>query len=142
MIVSDVTDARRAGEAGERANAILKAVGVAVSSAPVFESLESRLEAMLRSVGRAAEASRAYVFRNHASADASVLTTQICEWTAPDVSSIKELDSIPMRKAGFGRWVDTMRGGIRSTGWCASSRIRSASRSSPRGFGPFSPCPS
>ena len=111
MVITDNRESRLMAAAGKRANAILKAVSVVVSELSEVDSFESRLSAIVGPIGMAADASRAYIFRNDRAEDGSLLTSQICEWTAPGIASIAELENVPMTDAGFGRWVDLMRKG-------------------------------
>ncbi len=96
---------------GGCAGAVLTAVRTTLPKLSGIDSLVARLDAMIDPIGRAAEASRAYIFRNHNAVDGTILTSQICEWTESGTGSIAELDNIPLESAGFGRWIDLMEKG-------------------------------
>ena len=67
------------------------------------------IERILARVGCAAGVDRAYIFELRSDRHGSILGSQRYEWSAdstePQISN-PELQDVPMREAGFGRWID------------------------------------
>ena len=64
---------------------------------------------VLELVGRAAQADRVYVFQFRSDERGALLASQRHEWNAAGVSAQvnnPHLQNIPMREAGYGRWLD------------------------------------
>jgi PAS domain S-box-containing protein len=108
----DITEGKRAEEALRRRDAILRAVAFAAECfLTSADSWEGSIDEVLERLGRAAEASRAYVFENYTGTDGESWTTQRYEWVAPGVSAQIDnpaLKAFPYRAAGFDRWMETL----------------------------------
>jgi two-component sensor histidine kinase len=89
---------------------LLEAVLSAHRSLLRASSLEETVPPVLEEVGRAAEVDRAYVFQHRAGADNELLASQRFEWVAEGVTPEQgnpELQDVPLRSGGYGRWVDS-----------------------------------
>lgn len=67
------------------------------------------LARVLELVGRAARVDRVYIFQFRSDQRSTILANQRLEWSAADVApqiDNPELQDIPMREAGYGRWLD------------------------------------
>ena len=105
----DVTDVRRAEGLARRRGAILGAVSFAGAQLLRRPDWRDGIDAVLRSLGEAAEVSRVYVFENHPGASGETCCSQRAEWVADDVEpqiDNPELQAFPYRDMGFGRWLD------------------------------------
>jgi diguanylate cyclase (GGDEF)-like protein/PAS domain S-box-containing protein len=105
--------AERTGEVRVRA-AILEAV--AFSARAFLETgWQAGAAAALERLGRAAAASRAYVFENRRAADGQLLCSQRYEWVeqgiSPQIDS-PALQDLPYQAAGFGRWETILERGL------------------------------
>ncbi len=72
------------------------------------------IQRFLELLGRAACASRTYLFHVHPGPDGRLLTSQMYEWTAegvPPQIDNPDLQNLDMVAAGYQRWVDQMRRG-------------------------------
>jgi len=80
---------------------------------PLIREVFSNLPSILEMLGRAAEVSRVYVFRNRVQGE-EIYTSQIAEWCAegvvPQIDN-PELQDFPFIAGGFERWVKAMREG-------------------------------
>jgi PAS domain S-box-containing protein len=109
-----VETARARAEAALRRDATLEAVAFAAQRFLEERDWEEVVPEVLRRLGRATFASRAYVFQNHRGEDGSLLTSQRWEWVAPDVP--REIDnpmlqSLSWQAAGLSRWVRVLGSG-------------------------------
>jgi len=103
-----VETARARAEAALRRDATLEAVAFAAQRFLEERAWEDVVPEVLRRLGRATSASRAYVFQNHRGADGSLLTSQRWEWVAPGVTPEIDnpmLQDLPWEGAGLSRWV-------------------------------------
>jgi PAS domain S-box-containing protein len=94
--------------------AILEAVVHAAGSFLRSSDWEASTPPVLGRLGEAADASRVYIFRNHAGPDGELLTSQRYEWTAPRVPPLRTesiLRNVSLRRAGCGRWEEVLAGG-------------------------------
>jgi PAS domain S-box-containing protein len=76
---------------------------------------EQSIPALLRELGEAANVSRVYVFTNHFDAAGTVIASQRHEWVGQGIQpqmQNPDLQDIPLREVGFGRWVDEMSQGL------------------------------
>jgi PAS domain S-box-containing protein len=108
----DVTGRKQTEEALGRRDAILRAVAFA---AECFlkrpSSWEESIGVVLERLGRAAEASRVYVFENYTGTDGEGWTSQRYEWVAPGISpqiDDPSLKAFSYPATGFDRWPDTL----------------------------------
>ncbi|NWG35272.1 MAG: diguanylate cyclase [Chloroflexi bacterium] len=94
-----------------RRDSILRAVS-AVSELFLKTSLwEKNINTALEQLGRAADASRVYIFERHFSEQGVSLVSQRHEWAAQGISPQIEnpaLQNLAWREAGFARWEDTL----------------------------------
>lgn len=110
-VMLDITEQKRAEEALRRRESILEAVGFAADRLLRARAWEEAIDAVLARLGKAAGVSRVYVFENHLDDDGRLLTSPRFEWVADGVEpqiENEELQGIPYRAAGFGRWVDVL----------------------------------
>ena len=113
-VMLDITEQKRAEEALRRRESILEAVGFAADRLLRAQAWDEVIDEVLAKLGTAAGVSRVYVFENHPDADGSILASQRFEWVADGVEpqiDNEELQGIPYRAAGFGRWVDVLGAG-------------------------------
>ncbi len=71
--------------------------------------LDSALARVLEKVGRAAQVDRVYIFQTHSADDGVEYASQRFEWVAEDIKpqiGNPELQNIPLRRAGYGRWLE------------------------------------
>ncbi|OGS49026.1 MAG: hypothetical protein A3K68_01920 [Euryarchaeota archaeon RBG_16_68_13] len=108
---TDITEKTRAAEALRRRDAALAAVAFASDQLLRGARWEENIQETLRRLGEALQVSRAWLFRNHQSADGTLLTTQRAEWAlagiAPQIDN-PALQGTPMIELGFRRWVETL----------------------------------
>ena len=108
----DITERKRAEAALRRRDAILRAVAFAAECfLKRAASWEESIEEVLERLGRAAEASRVYVFENYTGKGGEELTSQRYEWVAQGISAQigdPSLKAFPYRAAGFDRWLETL----------------------------------
>jgi PAS domain S-box-containing protein len=108
----DITERKRAEAALRRRDAILQAVAFAAECfLKRAASWEESIEEVLERLGRAAEASRVYVFENYTGKDGEGWTTQRYEWVAPGISAQigdPMLKAFPFRARSFDRWMETL----------------------------------
>nr|WP_228281898.1 PAS domain S-box protein [Rubrobacter marinus] len=72
---------------------------------------EESVRTVLRRLGEATGASRAYIFENHVSEDGEIWGTQRYEWVAEGIPAQTDsplMQAIPYRAAGYGRWVEML----------------------------------
>ncbi len=71
--------------------------------------LDSALARVLEKVGRAAQVDRVYIFQTHSADDGVEYASQRFEWVADDIKpqiGNPELQNIPLRRAGYSRWLE------------------------------------
>jgi diguanylate cyclase (GGDEF)-like protein/PAS domain S-box-containing protein len=99
--------------AGPTADAILGAVGFAASEFLGAQSWETRIQAVLGRLGRAARVSRVYVFQNHLDRNDNPMFSQRYEWTAKGASP--QIDNPELQglrwDGAFRRWRDILAAG-------------------------------
>jgi len=105
---------KRAEEAIRRRGAVLEAVSFAAERFLKTACWEENIQKLLERLGRAADVSRVYIFKNRTEEDGLLLTTQRYEWVAegiePQIDN-QELQDLPWRAGGMGRWEETLSGG-------------------------------
>jgi PAS domain S-box-containing protein len=103
---------RKVEEELERRDAILDAVRFAADQfLGEAAGWEESIKAVLRRLGEATQASRVYVFENHADGDGDLRATMGYEWSAPGISIQIDnpvLQGLSYEAAGFGRWIEML----------------------------------
>ncbi len=73
------------------------------------DDVPAAVDGILQKVGAAAQVDRAYVFETHTAESGAVLASQRYEWAAdgivPQINN-PNLQRIPLRESGYGRWLD------------------------------------
>lgn len=93
---------------------VLEAVGFAADRFLGTRPWEEVVDEVLARLGRAADASRLYVFENHRGPGGELLASQRWEWTAPDSDPQihnPDLQGVPYEGTGFERWRDVLSAG-------------------------------
>jgi len=94
-----------------RRDSILRAVSAASELFLKTSRWETNVNTALEQLGRAANASRVYIFERHFSEQGDSLVSQRYEWAAEGISPQIEnpaLQNLAWRQAGFARWEDTL----------------------------------
>jgi diguanylate cyclase (GGDEF)-like protein/PAS domain S-box-containing protein len=110
-LVVDVSAEDQALADLRRREDILEAIAFAATAFLRGGSWSAEVHATLEHVGRAAEASRSYLFRLDTPAG---VVSQLAEWCAPGIEpqiDNPDLQSLDLEAAGFGRWLDELRAG-------------------------------
>ncbi len=114
VIVTDITERKRAERALHTHRAILEAVGFASQAFLQTPDWEKVIDLVLSRLGRASNVSRAYVFANAPGPDGEVFTSQRYEWVregvVPQIDN-PTLQKFPLRASGFSRWMETLGSG-------------------------------
>ena len=111
---ADITDRKRAEEELVRRDAILASAEFAGEQFLREQDWESAAHAVLKRVGEAAGASRAYLFENFVGPAGDLRTSQRFEWCAPGVSSQMGnalLRDLSFEAAGIGSWCGQLAAG-------------------------------
>ena len=111
VVIRDLEPQRLAREVARRREAILEAV--AFTAEHLFRRGTDGLADSLAELGKAAGASRVYVFENREEVR-EVYASQRCEWVGPGIEpqiENPELQDVPLREAGFERWESTFAAG-------------------------------
>jgi PAS domain S-box-containing protein len=119
VLVVDITERKRNEAALRQRDAVLEAVGMAAARLLGANDWRQTLQQVLQELGRSADASRAYVFELHQAVDGTLLASQRFEWVAEGISpqlDNPELQSLPFRAVGFGRWLEVLETGHALTG--------------------------
>ncbi len=109
-----VDTARARAEAALRRDATLEAVAFAAQRFLEEGNWEEVVPELLRRLGRATSASRAYVFQNHLGTDGTHLTSQRWEWVADGIAPLIDdpvLQSQSWVGSGLARWEKVLGGG-------------------------------
>lgn len=104
----------RMTEALLRRDLILQSVRFAAQEFLRAADWNATIERVLAKIGRAAEASRAYIFENRSDANGVLRGFQRYEWTAPGTPpqiENPELQGFCYQEAGFHRWTESLRQG-------------------------------
>ena len=112
-VLQDVTDSRRSAETIARRDAILEATSFAAERFLRSRSWQDYLPDVLERLGRAGEASRCAVFRNHDVAHGDLGVSIVDAWLA-DGYPHEDGDierNFAWESGGFGRWVQEMSAG-------------------------------
>ncbi|MDP9298841.1 MAG: PAS domain-containing protein, partial [Actinomycetota bacterium] len=113
-MLTDVTEQTLAQEALGRRDRILEAAGYAAERFLKARSWTEGIDDVLRRLGEAGEASRAFVYENSTGATGEILATRRHGWVDPDVLLLPRVDfenGFPYRAGGFGRWEDLLAAG-------------------------------
>ncbi len=97
-----------------RRERILHATGEAAGCLAQRTLEPAALEEMLGILGRATEVSRVYLFHIHSGAGPEERASSFSEWCAPGITpqhGNPALHDIPLRAAGYGRWLDVFHQG-------------------------------
>ena len=108
----DVTDRKEAQAALQRRERILEAVATIASELATTVSWQE--VDIAGRLGRAVDASRAYLFENRRSRDGTLLGVQRSEWVADGVRPLIDdttLAGFDYNALGFGRWVEVLASG-------------------------------
>lgn len=109
----DMTDRKRAEAALRYRDRILEMVAFATGRLLSAADWADEIRAVLAHLGLAADVDRVYVYENREEAD-EIWSYQRFEWVEPGLphhASNPALQTLPLYEAGFGRWVETLRGG-------------------------------
>ncbi|MDX1687115.1 MAG: PAS domain S-box protein [Candidatus Promineifilaceae bacterium] len=104
-VIRDITERKKAEIALRRREAILGAVGFSAEKFLQEGAWREQIEGVLAELGKAAAASRVYIFENGRAADGALTTSQRFEWVAPGITSQMEmLQDLRYEEVGFERW--------------------------------------
>lgn len=113
-ITRDISKRKEAEEALRRREAVLEAVSFAAAKFLQAVSWEEDIQEIIGRLGKAIQSSRVYIFENQESDKDILRTNQRYEWVAPGIApqlNNLELQNLPWRAAGFGRWEKELRQG-------------------------------
>lgn len=112
LLLGVVVSERRANEQSLRSReAILAATTYAAERFLLAPDWQQEITEVLARLGRAAGASRAYLFKNHPGPAGELLTSQRFEWAAPAITpqiNNPDLQNFNYLEGGFNRWVETL----------------------------------
>ena len=94
-----------------RRDSIMSAVSATAELFLKSSNWKENIPGVLKSLGQAADVSRAHVILNGRDDDGTFYSSLMYEWAAPGVAALIEkpvLKDMHMAKAGFGRWVDIL----------------------------------
>jgi diguanylate cyclase (GGDEF)-like protein len=94
-----------------RRDSILRAVSAASELFLKTSRWEENVQTALEQLGKAAEASRVYIFERHFSEEGTSLISQRFEWAAEGIAPQLHnpiLQNLAWRQAGYARWEDTL----------------------------------
>lgn len=107
----DVTDRMQAEQTLGSHRDILRAVAAVAERLLSDADWTAQIRTVLALLGQATQVSRVYVFDARPTPDGDYLSSQLYEWCAPGVSpqiDNPDLQNLPFRGAGLGRWVDEL----------------------------------
>ncbi|MDO9131144.1 MAG: histidine kinase N-terminal 7TM domain-containing protein, partial [Anaerolineales bacterium] len=107
VLFYDIQQRKQAETALKHRDAILQAVSLAAEKFLRMEAWEQSTPEVLEQLGRAAEASRVYIFERHLTEDGTPLVSQRYEWVAAGIAAQidnPDLQNLAYRAAGFERW--------------------------------------
>ncbi len=109
--IRDITQSIKDEEELHRKEAILEAISFASKSFLSGIDWDRNVQEVLSRLGKAAVASRAYLFENHVGQDGQLLTSQRYEWAEvgiePQIDN-PQLQGFSFQKFGFERWVERL----------------------------------
>jgi PAS domain-containing protein len=109
ILLHDVTQRKETESLLTRRQSIMSAISLAAEQFLKETTWEHSIPGVLESIGRAANASRVYVFMNYTKEKGTLLTSQCYEWAAPGVKPQIDnpaLKLMLLRESGFKRWDD------------------------------------
>ena len=112
-VLQDITESKRSAETIARRDAILEATGLAAERFLRARSWQEHLHEVLAGLGRAGQATRCAVFRNHPLPTGELAGSFVDVWIA-DGHRLEDdgtLDGFAWVSGGFGRWVEEMSAG-------------------------------
>jgi len=118
-VLTDITERKVAEQALSRRDLILEASSFAAERFLNEPAWADCVDDVLERAGHAAEASRAYVFRNAVRDDGTTEMTQVFEWTADGIDPTIDLDitsNLQYSESGFARWEQVLAAGELITG--------------------------
>lgn len=109
----DITERRKAEEQLRRHDAILEAVSFAARKFLMEPDWEESIAEALDKLGRAAEASRVFIFERHVDQSGTPVVSRRHEWIARGIGPHGEgleFQDFDWRRGGFGRWEEILAG--------------------------------
>jgi PAS domain S-box-containing protein len=113
-LVIDVSERERAMRELRRRDALLEATAFGAERLLRAPRWEQVMNQVLKGVGRAARASRAYVIQTEETSEHTILARHRFEWTQPDVPSVSVqigATELPLERDQFGRWLAALETG-------------------------------
>ena len=111
ITLHDITERKEAEALLSRREAIMSAISLAAEQFLRESVWEKKIREVLQRIGEAANVSRILVVRNDKTQQGLILSSIIHEWCANDIPSLlnnPEFKNIPIREAGFSRWINKM----------------------------------
>ena len=111
IVLRDATESHESEELLRQRDVLLETVSHCAELLLRSGEWKESIPVMIERLGEATGASRVYVFRNADAPGEEVVTSQIDEWCAPGVRSQldnAQMQALPLRAAGFARWVDVL----------------------------------
>ncbi len=110
--VRDISDRKHIQEAIQRRDAILTAVNYIAEHLLQADDWKDVIHEILATLGIATEVDRVYIFKkDDQQIDDDIRMSQIFEWTAdgiPPQIDNPDLQALPLRQSGFGRWLEML----------------------------------
>ncbi|GEM_PF-950900 len=110
----DITEQRDMENQIRQRETILEAMAFAADRFLTSSDWEIHMDAILAKLGQAVDVSRTYIFEVHNGDGDEIFASQRFEWCAPGIQAQMlnpELQHIPLRASGYGRWVDLLQAG-------------------------------
>ncbi|RQW04937.1 MAG: PAS domain S-box protein, partial [Calditrichaeota bacterium] len=110
-IAKDITERKKMEQDLRRRDAILETIVLSAEKFLSGKNWENDIHLVLESFGKSTNVSRVYIFQNHYDINGLLLTSQKYEWTAPRTEpqiNNPDLQNLPLREAGFARWIETL----------------------------------
>ena len=111
VTLHDITERKEAEVLLSRRESIMSAISLAAEQFLKETTWENKISDVLKKIGQAADVSRIIVVKNDSARDGLILSSLVHEWTAPGIQSLlqnPEFTNVPIREAGFSRWVEAM----------------------------------
>ncbi|MBN1880288.1 PAS domain S-box protein [bacterium] len=111
ILTADITARKEAAEALQKRDRILESVSEAAGILLNTKDLLNGLNDAIRRLGRGADVSRVYVFKNSTGPSDHLITSQLSEWTAegiiPQIDN-PDLQNFELCETGFSRWCELL----------------------------------